>query len=107
MIMDFKTLIFKRNLNQVPSDIIKSVNESRERTEAYLESYAGNRYYIYKCHDKILDEYSYSITVDDINIVCGKNVKHLLENLSDYGYSIANPYGIYYLPVALSQTSYK
>lgn len=107
MIMDFKTLVFKRNINQVPSDIIKSVNESRERTDAYLESYSGNRYYIYKCHNKILDEYIYSITVDDINIVCGINVKHLLENLSDFGYSIANPYGINYLPVALSQTSYK
>ena len=105
--MDFKTLIFKRNINQVPSDIIKSVYESRERTDAYLESYAGNRYYIYKCHDHILDEYSYSITVDDINIVCGENVKHLLENLADYGYIIANPYGINYLPVSLSQTSYK
>lgn len=105
--MDFKTLIFKRNINQVPSDIIKSVYENRERTDAYLESYAGNRYYIYKCHDKILDEYSYQILIDDTIIVCGKNVKHLFENLSDYGYSIANPYGIYYLPVALSQTSYK
>lgn len=105
--MDFKTLIFKRNINQVPSDIIESVNESRERMDAYLESYSGNRYYIYKFHDKILDEYSYQILIDDTNVVCGKNVKQLFENLSDYGYSIANPYGIYYLPVALSQTSYK
>ena len=105
--MDFKTLVFKRNINQVPSDIIESVNESRERTDAYLESYAGNRYYIYKSHDKILDEYIYFICIDNFYTVHGKNVKHLLENLSDYGYMIANPYGIYYLPVALSMTSYK
>lgn len=105
--MDLKTLVFKRNINQVPSDIIQSVNESRERTDAYLESYSGKRYYIYKCHDKILDEYSYLIFISDTNIVRGENVKNMLENLSDYGFSIVNPYGIHYLPVALSQTSYK
>lgn len=105
--MNFKALIFKRNINQVPSDIINSVYESRESTDAYLESYSCNRYYIYKCHDKILDEYSYSVSVDEINFVYGENVKHLLENLTDFGYTIVNPYRILYLPVALSQTSYK
>ena len=107
MIMDFKTLIFKRNINQVPSDIIKSVYESRERTDAYLESYAGNVYYIYKCHDKILDEYTYVISIGNNIEVRGENVKELLENLADYQYRIVNPFGIYYLPVALSMTSYK
>lgn len=107
MIMDFKTLIFKRNINQVPSDIIETVNESRERTDAYLESYSGNRYYIYKSHDKILDDYIYFIFLSNIYIVRGKNVQDLLENLADYGYKILNPYGLFYLPVALSLTSYK
>lgn len=105
--MDFKILIFKRNINQVPCNVISLSQETRERTDAYLQSYSNNRYYIYKVYDKLLDEYSYVVYLNVDNIVQGETVEDLLSKLSDNGFTIANPYGLKLLPAALSQTDYK
>lgn len=105
--MDFKILIFKRNINQVPCNLIQMSQETRERTDAYLQSYSNNRYYIYKVYDKLLDEFRYVVYLNVDNIFIGETVEDLLRQMSDYGFTIANPYGLKLLPAALSQTDYK
>lgn len=105
--MDFKILIFKRNINQVPCNVIQLSQETRERTDSFLQSYSNNRYYIYKVYDKILSDYRYVVYLNVDNIVQGETVEDLLRQLSDNGFTIANPYGLKLLPAALSQTDYK
>lgn len=105
--MDFKILIFKRNINQVPCNVIQLSQETRERTDSFLQSYSNNRYYIYKVYDKLLADYRYVVYLNVDNIVQGKTVEDLLRQLSDNGFTIANPYGLKFLPAALSQTDYK
>ena len=105
--MDFKILIFKRNINQSLSDVVDLSHETRERTDAYLETYSGNRYYIYKMYDKLIDEFSYIIFLNVDNVVHGETVEDLIQQLTDIGYTIANPYGLKFLSAALSQTDYK
>lgn len=105
--MDFKILIFKRNINQVPCNVIQLSQETRERTDSFLQSYSNNRYYIYKVYDKLLSDYRYVVYLNVDNIVQGETVEDLLRQLSDNGFTIANPYGLKLLPAALSQTDYK
>lgn len=105
--MDFKILIFKRNINQVPCNVIQLSQETRERTDSFLQSYSNNRYYIYKVYDKLLADYRYVVYLNVDNIVQGETVEDLLRQLSDNGFTISNPYGLKLLPAALSQTDYK
>lgn len=105
--MDFKILIFKRNINQVPCNVIQLSQETRERTDSFLQSYSNNRYYIYKVYDKLLADYRYVVYLNVDNIVQGETVEDLLRQLSDNGFTIANPYGLKLLPAALNQTDYK
>lgn len=105
--MDFKILIFKRNINQYPCDVISLSQETRERTDSYLETYSGNKYYIYKVYDKLLDEFRYVVYINTDYIIYGESVKDVLLQLSDYGFTIANPYRLKFLAAALSETDYK
>lgn len=105
--MDFNILIFKRHINQVPCNEINLSQEIEQRTDAYLQTYSNNRYYIYKVYDKLLDEFGYMIYLNADCIIRGETIEGVLQQLPDYGFTISNPYGLQFLPVALSQTDYK